>query len=216
MAYNGTVFAGTLLDINVAAAGALGVLNPLLAQVDFTLYGSLGLGALQANLQAQLSAALQAQLDIGLNISNPYVGFTIALGAIAILQAQISLALSGALPSISIDAGAQLTALASFSAVLAAQIGGLEALIQAGLAVKIPAVTFAGALAGALSAGPVFVISFENTPLSSVGGSIQADFNAGLTFGPNTILPGESVYGILIVTKAPAAWGAISATLRVT
>ena len=70
MAYNGAVFAGTLVDINIAAAGSLAILNPMLAQIDFTLFGSLGLGTLQANLQAQLSAALQASLNIGLGISN--------------------------------------------------------------------------------------------------------------------------------------------------
>lgn len=215
MAYNGAVFAGTLIDINVAAAGSLTVLNPLLAQIDFTLFGSLGLGALQANLSAQLSAALQASLDIGLGISNPYAGFAAALAGIAVLQATITLALSGAIPAVSLEIGGQLSALAAFAATLGVQIGGIEALIQAGLAVKIPAVTFAGQLAAALSAGPIFVISWENTPMASVGASINADFSTGLSLGPNMILPGENVYGVLLVTKAPAAWAAIQGTMLV-
>jgi hypothetical protein len=215
MAYNGAVFAGTLIDINVAAAGSLTILNPLLAQIDFTLFGSLGLGSLQANLSAQLSAALQASLDLGLGISNPFVGFAAALAGIAVLQATITLALSGAIPAISLEIGVQLSALASFAALLGVQIGGLEALIQAGIAVKLPAVTFAGALAGALSAGPIFVISWENIPMSVAGSAINADFSTGLTLGPNTILPGEAVYGVLLVTKAPSAWAGIQATMLV-
>lgn len=215
MAYNGAVFAGTLVDINVAAAGSLTILNPLLAQIDFTLFGSLGLGALSANLSAQLSAALQASLDIGLGISNPYLGFAAALSGIAVLAATITLALSGAIPAVSLEIGAQLSALAAFAATLGIQLGGIEALIQAGIAVKIPAMTFAGSLAAALSAGPIFVISWEGIPMSSAGAAINADFSTGLSLGPNTILPGETVYGVLLVTKAPSAWAGIQATLLV-
>lgn len=219
MGYNGVVFAGTLFDINVAASAALVVLNPLLAQIDFTLFGSLGLGALQADLSAQLSAALQASLDIGIGISNPFAGFVAALAGIAVLQAQIQLALSGAIPTISIEAGASLSALASFSALLSVQIGGLEALIQAGLAVKIPAVNLAAQIQAALSAGPLFVLSFAydgTTPLSlaSVGASIAADFSAGLDHGPNHIASTDNVYGLVIVTKGVSAWGALQATMR--
>lgn len=215
MAYNGAVFAGALLDINAAASGSLAILNPLLAQIDFSLFGSLGLGALQANLQAQLSASLQASLDIGLGISNPYIGFAAALSGIAVLQAQITLALSGAIPAVSLEIGGQLSAMASFAALLELQIGGIEALIQAGLAVKIPAVNFAAELQASLSAGPIFVLSFEDTPLSSVGASLAADFAAGLSLSGNSILPGENVYGIVLLTKAPAAWAGIEATMRV-
>lgn len=213
MAYNGAVFAGTLIDINVAAAGSLAILNPLLAQIDFTLFGSLGLGALQANLSAQLSASLQASLSIGLGIGNPYAGFAAALAGIAVLQATIGLALSGTIPAISLDIGVQLSAMAAFAATLGVQIGGLEALIQAGLAVKLPAVSFAGILAGALSAGPIFVMSWESIALGAAGASINADFSTGLSLGGNTILPGETVYGVLLVTKAPSAWAAIQATM---
>lgn len=215
MAYNGAVFAGTLLDINVGAAGSLALLNPLLAQIDFTLFGSLGLGPLQANLQAQLTAALQASLDIGLGISNPYLGFAAALAGIATLQATITLALSGALPAVSLEIGGQLSAMASFAALLSLQIGGIEAMIQAALAIKIPAMNFAAELAASLSAGPVFVLSWEDIPLAQAGASLAADFTTGLSLGGNNILPGDQVYGVVLLTKAPAAWAGISATLLV-
>ena len=214
MAYNGAIYAGSLLDINVAAAGSLAVLNPLLAQVDFAVFGSLGIGTLQANLQSQLSAALQAQAGISLGISNPFAGFASALAGISVLQAQITQALAGAIPVVSFEATAQLSAIASFSAVLGAQIGGLEALIQGALAVKAPARSFAGQLSGALSAGPVFVVSFDGVSLSSAGSSIASDFSTGLSYGMNNIGPSDTAYGLVIVTKSVSAWGALQATLR--
>ena len=214
MAYNGAVFAGSLADINEAAAAALAITGTLVAQVDFTLFGSLGLGALQANLSAQLSAALTASLNIGLGISNPYAGFAAALAGIAVLQATITLALSGTIPAVSLDIGVQLSALAAFAATLGVQIGGLEALIQAGLAAKLPAVSFNGSLAAALAVSPIFVISWENIPMFQAGANINADFGTGLSLGGNFILPGENVYGVLIVTKSPSAWVGIQATLR--
>lgn len=216
MAYNGPIFAGTLANIDIGVAGALGVLNPLLAQVDLTLFGSLGVGAIQANLQAQLTAALQAQLDIGLSIANPLAGFQIALAGLAQLQAQITAALAGSIPAVSLDVTTQLSASAAFAAALEAQIGGLEALIQAGIAVRMPALTLAGQLQGALDAGPVFVISWENVPLANAGSSINSDFGAGLVLGPNNIDPSDTTYGILLVTKAPSAWVGIQALLLTT
>jgi hypothetical protein len=213
VAYNGAVYAGTLLNINVAAAGALTVLNPLLAQIDFTLFGSLGIGSLQADLQAQLSAALKAQLDIGIGIVNPYAGFAIALAGIAVLQAQITLALSGGVPSISLEVTGQLSALAAFSGVLAAQIGGLEALVQGAIAVKTPATSFAGALSGALQAGPLFVLTFEDIAMAQAGSSLAGDFATGLNLNGNNIQPSDHVYGIVIVTKSVSAWAGVQATM---
>jgi len=215
MAYTGVVFAGTLFDINVGASAAIGFLNPLLANIDFAIFGTLGIGSLQADLQAQLSVALKASLDIGIGISNPFEGFTMALAGIAALQAQISLALSGSIPTFSIEVGAQLSVLSSFSALLSLQIGGLEAIIQAALAVKIPAMSFVAQLTASLSAGPLYVISFDNTPLAAVGASIAHDFGLGL-FKPPTapINSWEPVSGIVIVTKDPTAWAALQATMR--
>lgn len=207
MAYNGTIFAGTLANINVGVAGALSVLNPLLAQVDLTLFGSLGLGALQANLQAQLQAALEAQ--VGLAVS---LGLEPVLAAIAQLQASLQLGL--ALPSV--DVSLSIGAAAAFAASVGAQIGGLQALIDAAIAVKIPATTLAGQLGAALDAGPVFVISWTAEQLATAGTSVSADFSAGLSSGPNFINPGEITYGVLLVTKAPSAWAGIQALLLTT
>lgn len=209
MAYNSVVFSGSLKDINTAAAAALTVIQPVMAQIDFTVFGSLGIGSIQANLQAQLSAALQATLDIGLGISNPIAGFTAALAGIAVLQASITLALSGNIPVVSPDITAQLSATAAFAATLAVQVGGLEALIQGALAVKGPALSFSGALAAQLNAGPVMVLAFDGVPLGVVGANIAADFAVGLSKSGNTIGPFELASGIVLVTKSPFAWQAM-------
>lgn len=211
MSYQGVIFAGPVGGVNAAASASLNILGPLLAQIDFSLFGSLGIGTLKANLQAQLSASLKASLDLGIGISNPFAGFQAALGGIAALQAQISLALSGAIPAVSIEANAQLSALASFSGLLAVQIGGLEALIQASLAVKIPAVEFMAGLN--LSAGPIMAVAWTDTPLNVVGAALNNDFSTGLSFGPSSIAPGDSTYGILLLTKSPSAFLSLQATL---
>lgn len=213
MAYGGVIYAKTLGELNLAAAGAINILNPLLAQIDFSLFGSLGIGSLQADLQAQLQAAIQAKINIGINLANPFVGFQLALVAIAQLQAQIAAALNGAVPAISIEATTQISAILALEASLAARIGGLEALIQGALAVKIPATNFAGQLAAHLAAGPIFLLSFEDVPLSTAGTSLSADFTAGLVDGPNSIGPGELASGIVLVTKSPSAWLSLKAIL---
>ena len=213
MAYNGPVFGGPMLGVNIGLAASIGLLNPLLLQIDFALFGSLGIGALKANFDAQLSAVLAASFDIGIGISNPLAGFFAALSGVIALQAQIQAALAlGPIPAISVEASAQLSANASLAAALTAQIGGLELLIQGALAVKVPAVSFLAGLD--LSVGPLLVASWENIPLSQAGNNLQTDMNAGMTFGPASIGPGEMTYGVMIVTKTPEAWASLKATLR--
>lgn len=215
MAYNGVVYAGALLDINYAAAGSLTVLGPLLSSVDQSLFGPLGIGALQSNLQAQLSSSLQASANISLNILNPLAGFQQALLSITQLQATILKALSsGSIPAASLQVTTQLATMAAFAASIDAQISGLKSLIQSLLGTKIPAVSFAGALASQLSAGGAFVLSFDGVALASAGSSVAADFAAGIAHGAASIGAGETVYGLVIVTKVPSTWASLQAILR--
>jgi hypothetical protein len=189
-----------LLEFNAGASAALAVINPLSAQIDFALFGSLGIGALQANLQAQLQAALKASFDIGLNISNPLIGFQLALSGIAGLSAQISAALSGALPAVSIDATGQLSATAALAAILQLQIGGLEALISGALKVKLPAVGLAADFALKLQAGPIKVLAWDGQDMSSVESEIHSRITPAFS---------GSTYGMIIVTQSSAAWDAM-------
>lgn len=214
MAYNGTVFAGTLASVNIAAAGALTVIGPLIAGIDSSLFGPLGIGVIQADLQAQINASLEASANIAIGFTNPLDGFLDALNALKLLEASILRALStGIIPAVSVQVTTQLSALAAFQAAAGARLGGLNALLQGLKLVRTPAVTFAGLLNASLSAGGALVVSFDGITLSAAGASIAADFSLGLTYGMDTIAPGETVYGVVILTKLPSTWTALQAIL---
>lgn len=208
-----------LLDINVAATAAIALFNPMAIQFDLALTGAFGLGALQADISAQFEAAASLQVSLGLQISDPRIGLSISLAAIAQLAAGLQAALSLGLPTISVELGASVSASAALSVALAAKLGGISALIELALSVKIPAVNFFAELQANLSAGPVVLItfgfstsgSFDPEVMSVVGGQIQGLFAAGLT----GILPGDEVAGIMMLTKAPSAGAAISAMFKV-
>ena len=218
MAYNGVVFAGGLGEINIAVSGALAVLNPLLAGVDLSLFGSLGLVSIKENFQLQLNAALSASVSINLGLVNPLLAYQQLLDDIARLYADILRVLSqGFIPAVSVEITTQISAVLALAASLELQIGNLTLLIQALLALKIPAFSVAGSLAAHLSAGSAIVISFDQntTPLTlaGAGSAIAAQFASGLSSGPATILPTEPVYGVVIVTKLPSTWAALQAIL---
>lgn len=214
MAYNGVVYSGTLAAIDIAAAASLNVIGPMIAGIDASMFGPLGIGAIQKDLQAQITASLEASASLSIGILNPLDGFLKALNDILRLQAEILRALStGSIPAASFAVTTQLSALAAFQASAAAQIGGINALLQALKSVKLPAVSFAGALATSLSAGGAFVLSFDGVSLSSAGASLSADFSAGLVHGMDTIAPTDTVYGVVILTKVPSTWTAIQAIL---
>lgn len=208
-----------LLDINVAGAAAIALFNPMAAQFDLALTGAFGLGSLQADLSAQFNAALSLQVELGLQISNPLAGFQASLSAIGALAAGLQAALSLGLPTISAELNFGLSAAAAVSAELSAKLGGISALIELALEVKIPAVNFFAEFQANLSAGPIVLLSFgfdgssgfDPEVLSNVGGQFQALCSAGLT----GVAPGDAVAGIILLTKAPSAGAAISAMFKV-
>ena len=210
MAYNGVIFGGDIGSVNVGLFAAFGLLGALLANLDFMLYGSIGIGALHANFSLQLQASLQASLELGLNISNPFIGFSIALSAIATLQVEIALALSGQI-TFSLDVSFQLSANVSLQASLMAQLGGLELVLQAAIALKIPVVEFMARLN--LSAGPLLVASWTDMRLDQAASQVQLDAANGMSYGPITINAWEPTYGVVILTKSPAAWASLQAIL---
>ena len=185
-----------LIEISTVA----GIINPFAAQVDAALWGSLGLGNLQADLSARLDAAIQANADIALNM-NPFVGFQMALAALAQLQVQIEAALSG---GIVFGATAQIGANAALIADLELRLGGLNALLEAVLKVKIPAIQF---VAG-LDVGPVRLVAWEDMPNSEMVGKISTVLD--------DVASGSNTYGVLLVTKTPAAWVGISSMFNTT
>jgi hypothetical protein len=202
----------TLGEINVAAATSATLMPPVLAQLDLTLTGGFGLGALEADISADLDASVSTGLSLSVQVANPIQALEDALQAAILLQAQIAATLSLGLPVVSADVSVQISASAAISATLTAKLGGIRALIGAALEVKLPAVNFLGELAGSLSVGPVVLLSFSSPgdTLGSIGAALDSTFSAGLP----GILLGDQVYGVVLVTKAPSAWAAMQATLR--
>jgi len=194
---------GNLIDMNAGLAAAVGFLYPLGAQIDALI--SLGIGPFQADLAIQFDASLSAQATLSLQVGNPLAALQLAIAAVAQLQAALQAAL--ALPPLTLSIGAELGASAALAGALAAKLGGLQVVIEAALAVKIPAMRLASELTARLSAGPAFLISFSGDTLANVGSAVQTDFSAGITDPgpPNSISPGDPVTGIIMLTKDPTA-----------
>jgi len=207
----GVIGALPIGGINISAAAAVDIVAPLFVQLDLALFGAFGLGGLQADISAQFNAAVQAQLSVSLTIQNPLL----LLSGLANLMANIQLALALPIPSIALDVGAN----ASLALALGIKLGGISALIEAALAVKLPAVAFFAALAAALSAGPVFLLNFDvdvfSGGLAAAGGQIAAQFAAGLVDGGNFIAPGEPVFGIILLTKSPTVFASLGTVLKI-
>lgn len=203
----------TLGEINIGLAAGLGLMNPLLLQLDLFLTGQFGLGPFLADIQVQFNAAISAVLQLSIGISDPLAALRALLMALVQVQASLAIALSFPLPVISIQASAQIAIIASLSASLSLKIGGIKALLAAGLAVKIPALQFVAQFAAALSAGPVHLLSFTGDNLVTTGAQISAQFATGL--GPNDpISPVAPVSGVLLVTKDPAVFAALGVILK--
>lgn len=207
------VAGGTLGDINIAAKTASIILPAFGAQFDAML--SLGIGPLKADLGVQLNAALGAQATLLLQVGNPLAALQAAIAAVAQLQASLTAALS--LPPVSISLSAELGATAALAGSLAARLGAIEGLVSAALAVKLPGVKFGDELINLLSAGPAICLAFNGlldlTTLSSIGSLIQSKFAGGVTFGPDTINPGDPVGGIIIVTKFTSVFTSLGALI---
>jgi len=218
------IFTGPSADINFGAAAAVAFLNPLSAQLDAMI--GFALGPLQLDIAAQLDAAIALQANLALQLTGPSINLTAALEAIAQLQAALSAGVT--LPSLSI--GAEIGASAALSAALTAKLGGLNLLIEAAIALKIPAVRAAADLAAALNVGPFVVLAFDgldavppgadgtNMTLQEVGNQLNTLFSGGLdAIGtpPDTISSGDDVSGVLIVTKGASAFAGLSAIIKV-
>ena len=209
-----------LLDFNVGAAAAVALLNPLAAQLDALL--ALGLGPFQTLLAAQFNAALAAQASLSLSISIGDIGIIGALKASIAALAQLQAALAGALalglPPIQLSLGAELSASAALAATLQLQLGGLQLLIKAALAIKIPAIEAAASLGLALSVGPFFAISFSDTTVSAVSSWLAGEVSSGQLYSAVDSVAmnvGDPTFGVLIFGTDPSFQGAFSAIIHV-
>lgn len=203
----------TLGEINVGLFAALGFLNPLVAQLDLFITGQFGLGPFLVDIQVQFNAAISAVAQLGLVVSNPFVAIQALITAFAQLQAALAAAISFGLPTAQLQISAQIAAVASLIGSLTAKLGGIKALLAAGIRLKIPAIQFIAELSANLSAGPVQLLSFTGGTLTATGGELSAAFGAGLP-APDGINPGDLVSGVVLVTKDPAAFAALQAIIK--
>lgn len=210
----------SLIDFNVGAAAAVAFLNPLSAQLDALL--ALGLGPFQAALAAQFNAALSAQAQLSLSLSIGDIGIIAALQASIAALAQLQAALAGALalglPPIQLSLGAELTATAALAATLQVQLGGLQLLIEAALAIKIPAVRAAAQLTAALSVGPFYCISFSDTTVGNVVTWLNArtELKSPVDIGvPALPYSQTGVFGVLIFGQGTSAKASFDAIISV-
>jgi hypothetical protein len=197
----------TLGDFNVGLSAALGLLNPLSAQLDLLL--ALGLGPFQADLALQLNASLALQATLTLQISDPTLSLQLAISALAQLQAALAAALT--LPTISVSIGAELSATASIAAALSLKLGGLKLLIEAALALKIAAVKLAADLALSMSLPGFAGFTFQGDPMAATGGQINTLFTGGFP----GFLPTDTVYGIVLMVKDFSLFASMSAIITV-
>lgn len=208
-----TIGSYTLGEVNIGLAIGIGLMNPLLLQLDLFLTGQFGLGPFLADIQVQFNAAISAVLQLSIGISDPLAALRALLAAMLQVQAAIAVALSFPLPTISIQASAQVAVITSLMAALSLKIGGIKAMLAAGLAVKIPALQFISEFQAAMSAGPVHLLAFTGDSLAATGAQIASQFSAGL--GPSDpINPLEAVSGVLILTKDPAVFAALGVILK--
>jgi len=200
-------------QINLGLSAGLGLLNPLTAQLDLFLTGSFGFGAFMADLQTQFSAAIAAQASISLQLGNPTLAIQMAITSFGQMAAALQAALSFGAPALSVQLSAQLAATAALAGTLQLKLGGIKAMLSGAAAVKLPALQFIADMGASLSAGPIHLLSFSNDTLAATGANIASLFNGGL--GPSDpVAPGEAVYGVLLLTKDPTAFAAMSAILR--
>lgn len=201
---------GTLGSINIGAQSASIFLPSLSAQIDAAI--ALGLGPAKFDASLQLNAALAAQATLSISVVNPLDYLQQALAAVIQLQASISASLT--LPSVSVSLSAELAATAALAGSLTAKLGILEGLIGGALAVKLPAIKFADGLGNALGVGPALLLGFNGiadaTTLATIGNTIKTKFASPISFGGNTINPGDFVSGIIIVTTAAPVFTQLS------
>lgn len=203
------VAGGDLFNVNFGAQDAIDFIIPLGAQIDTAL--SVGLTSLKTDLGSQLNATLATQATLSLQISDPFQTIRDALAALSQLQAALAAAL--VLPPVNLSLSAEIGATAALAGSLTARLASIDGAIAAALNVKIPAVKFSQGLGDALSAGPFICLAFDGitdaTDLQTIGSLISTKFSSTISFGPNSINPGDPVSGVIILTTAGSAYTAL-------
>lgn len=206
------ILVGNLGEAIPALSLSVGFINPLGAQLDAMV--AFGIGPLQADLAASLDASLALTASLTLQVADPTAYIRSALEALVELSASLTAAL--ALPPTPLLLGAEIGASVSLAAALTAKLGAIKLLIDAALAVKIPALKLVAGLP--LGIGNVVVLSFdginEGSTLSQVGSLIQSKFTSGV--GAGAIPPGAPASGVILVTSSSLVFTALGQLIPTT
>ncbi len=205
---------GSLGTFNVGLAAAVGLINPLSAQLDALL--AIGLGPFMAEISAQFNASIALQATLSLQIGNPLAALQAAIAALGQLQAALQLAL--ALPPIQISLSAELSASVALAAALSARIGLLKIAIQVALEIKLGAVKAAAGFAAQLALPGIVAIAFSGEDFATNGTKIASILGGGAAdgFSLSGVMPTDTVgYGVLLAASEPSASAALSAIITV-
>lgn len=210
---------GSLGSFNVGLAAAVGLINPLSAQLDALL--SIGLGPFMADLAVSFNASLALNATLSLQIGNPLAALQLAISALAQLQAALSAALS--LPPIQISLSAEIGASAALAAALSARIGLLKVAIQIALEIKIGAIKAAAGFAADLALPGIVAIAFEGETIEQNGVKLNTILGGGSVAdpgGPYMLEGGVTkddpvAYGVLLIATAPSAGIALKGIISV-
>lgn len=203
------VKSGDLGTFNVGLSGAVNQIIPLASLVDGLL--SAGVGPYLAELLSKLNSISASATALSVQVKNPLSTLKSMLSSLLARQAALTAAL--ALPSVGLgQLTSQLANLVAIKGSLGLQVGALQLLIPQVTKSKAAALGLASSLRAKLSAGPVFIVSFDGT-LGSVGSELSSRFSSGLSADGNTIQAGEQVYGVVLLTASSSVKTALSAII---
>jgi len=192
-AFQKTVGPVPLGSINVGAAASATALAPLLAQLNLMLTDPFGIGALKADFVGQF----KAQVNFSVQFADPIALLKATISSALSIVASLSASLALGLPPLSIQISASL----GLAAALSVKIGGINALIDLTLGVRLAGVNFLAQLNAAIGAGPVVGYGWSGISLATLQGEL-----ASYNFGADGFLPFDTVSGVMLLTKDPGAF----------
>lgn len=159
------------------------------------LSGAFGLGPLKADLTAQFNASIGISIAFG----DPIAALKLAISASASVIAALQASLAIGIPPISIQVSANI----ALAAALLLKIGGINLLIDLSLGIRLAGINFLAQLQAALSLGGCVLYGWSGQPFAAAIGQV-AGYPGYVADGFG---PADTTYGVMIVTKAPAAVG---------
>jgi len=160
------------------------------------LAGAFGLGPLKADLVAQFNASIGISIAFGDPLTALKMAIAASISVIAALQASLAIGI----PPISIQVSVNI----ALAAALLLKIGGINLLIDLSLGIRLAGINFLAQLQAALSLGGCALYGWSGQPFVNALGQIVGY----PSYPADGFNPPDITYGVMVVTKAPAAVGA--------